>query len=132
MANTGMRTCMPHGKWRRRFRRQPPLTPLPVRLPSSPLLPSLPECCRTKQLKVLVRKPAEQAPPPEPAPAPEGEQQPQQKGRKPPRAPAPPPANHLRGVAFDATGRYLLAGGEDKTAGVRLWDCATWELLQSM
>jgi hypothetical protein len=85
---------------------------------------------------VLVSKPAEQAPPAEPAPAPEGEQQQpqqqQQKSKRPPRAPVLPPLTHVRGVAFDASGRYLLAGSEDKAAGVRLWDCATWELLQSM
>jgi hypothetical protein len=39
---------------------------------------------------------------------------------------------YVRGVAFDASGRYLLAGGEDKTAGLRVWDCATWQLLQAM
>ena len=126
---------MHHGKWRRRCRRRQPA----AAHPSSPcccvaLLP--PACRRAKQFKLLVSKPAEQAPPPEPAPAPEGEQQqqqqPQQKGKKPPRAPVPPPLTHVRGVAFDASGRYLLAGSEDKAAGVRLWDCTTWELLQSM
>lgn len=44
----------------------------------------------------------------------------------------PLPPAVVRGVAFDASGRFLLAGGEDKSAGLRLWDCATWELLQTM
>lgn len=38
----------------------------------------------------------------------------------------------VRGVAFDPSGRYLLAGTEDKSAGLRLWDAATWQLLQSI
>lgn len=38
----------------------------------------------------------------------------------------------VRGVAFDAQGRYLLAGSEDKADGLRLWDATTWKLLQSM
>ncbi|PSC74264.1 tRNA (guanine-N(7)-)-methyltransferase non-catalytic subunit wdr4-like [Micractinium conductrix] len=38
----------------------------------------------------------------------------------------------VRGVAFDAQGRYLLAGSEDKADGLRLWDATTWKLLQSI
>lgn len=38
----------------------------------------------------------------------------------------------LRGVAFDGSGRFLLVGSEDKGAGMRLWDCDTWELQQAM
>lgn len=41
-------------------------------------------------------------------------------------------APFIRGLAFDASGRYLLAGSEDKAAGLRLWDCTTWQLLQGM
>lgn len=54
-----------------------------------------------------------------------GQQQQQGKGQQ---AAAP----IIRGVAFDAAGRYLLVGSEDKAAGLRLWDCTTWQLLQSM
>lgn len=39
---------------------------------------------------------------------------------------------YVRGVAFDAAGRYLLAGSEDKAAGLRVWDCSSWELIQTM
>jgi len=35
----------------------------------------------------------------------------------------------VRDVAFDAAGRLLLAGGDDKCA--RVWDAATWRLLQT-
>ena len=76
---------------------------------------------------MLVAKPAE-APPTEAAPASGGKQKKQGKAAAAP----PPPPPVLRGVAFDASGRYLLAGSEDKAAGLRLWDCATWELLQTM
>ncbi|KAI7842826.1 hypothetical protein COHA_003572 [Chlorella ohadii] len=41
-------------------------------------------------------------------------------------------APFIRGLAFDASGRYLLAGSEDKAAGLRLWDCTTWQLLQGI
>lgn len=58
----------------------------------------------------------------------EGQQQ-QQQGKGKQQATVAP---IIRGLAFDASGRYLLAGSEDKAAGLRLWDCATWELLQSM
>ena len=44
----------------------------------------------------------------------------------------PLPPAVVRGLAFDASGRRLLAGSEDKGAGLRIWDTATWELLQSM
>ncbi|KAL4452620.1 hypothetical protein ABPG75_008282 [Micractinium tetrahymenae] len=36
------------------------------------------------------------------------------------------------GAAFDASGSRLLAGSEDKGAGLRLWDASSWELLQSI
>lgn len=39
---------------------------------------------------------------------------------------------YVRGAAFDASGSRLLAGSEDKAAGLRLWDSSSWELLQSM
>ena len=39
---------------------------------------------------------------------------------------------YLRGVAFDPTGRRLLAGSEDKAAGLRLWECGSWQLEQAM
>jgi len=35
----------------------------------------------------------------------------------------------VRDVAFDAAGRLLLAGGDDKCA--RVWDAVTWRLLQT-
>lgn len=73
---------------------------------------------------MLVAKPAEA--PAEP-PASGGKQK--KKGKAAAEPPAPPV---LRGVAFDASGRYLLVGSEDKAAGLRLWDCATWQLLQAM
>ncbi|KAI3432660.1 hypothetical protein D9Q98_004204 [Chlorella vulgaris] len=66
---------------------------------------------RTQQHRSLVTKPAQ----PEPV----------QKGARP----APP---YLRGVVFDAAGRYLLAGSEDKAAGLRVWDCSSWQLIQTI
>lgn len=63
-------------------------------------------------------------------PEPEQGQAQQKQGKRGAPRPAQPP--HVRGVAFDASGRYLLAGAEDKAAGLRLWDCTTWELLQTM
>jgi len=35
----------------------------------------------------------------------------------------------VRDVAFDAAGRLLLAGGDDKCA--RVWDAAIWRLLHT-
>jgi hypothetical protein len=35
-------------------------------------------------------------------------------------------------VVFDAAGRYLLAGSEHKAAGLRVWDCSSWQLIQTM
>lgn len=90
----------------------PPPPPLSTPPLPAPLLPIR----RAQQLRVLVSKP-------------EPGQQQQQQGKGQQAAAAAP---IIRGVAFDVSGRYLLAGSEDKAAGIRLWDCATWELLQSM
>lgn len=65
---------------------------------------------------------------PEPEAAAATEAAPQQQPPKGQQQAAP----LVRGVAFDASGRHLLVGSEAKAAGMRLWDCATWELLQTM
>ncbi|PRW61612.1 tRNA (guanine-N(7)-)-methyltransferase non-catalytic subunit wdr4 [Chlorella sorokiniana] len=70
---------------------------------------------RAQKLHVLVCKPDA------------GQQQQQGKGQQ-----AAAAAPIVRGLAFDASGRYLLAGSEDKAAGLRLWDCDTWQLVQSI
>lgn len=52
--------------------------------------------------------------------------------QQPPKGGSKVSPPYVRGVAFEPSGRYLLAGSEDKAAGLRVWDCATWQLLQAM
>ncbi len=41
-----------------------------------------------------------------------------------------PSIPHIRALAYDTSGRYLLSAGDDKA--MQLWDCDTWSRLQSM
>ncbi len=43
-----------------------------------------------------------------------------------------PNRQFIRGLAFDATGAFLVAGCDDKAQGMALWDATSWEQLQTV